>query len=293
MLLVPPRHGKSELASLRFPAWFLGKHPDKKFISASASVALAEDFGRQTRNLMASQEYVDVFDTRLAEDQASRGSCRERRKAAAFFATGVGGAIMGRGAHVFLIDDPFGSMADARSDITRKLVHEWFSGTVYNRLEKNGAIVLINHRMHMDDLSGRLLAQQVAGGDKCGSGRELESAVAGSGEALWPEKFDTDALERIKRNVTPQDWSALYQQEPTQDVGTFFKDEWLKPIHDAPPKYMNIYGGSDYAVTSDGGDYTVHVVIGIDNKWPDVPARPVAPADLTPASGSRRIVTWC
>src|SRR5215472_16492372 len=140
MLLVPPRHGKSELASRRFPAWYLGRHPDQQFISASASVTLAED--SQARGRWTTAE------------------------GGSYFATGVGGALMGRGAHVLLIDDPFGSMADARSEIERKLVHEWFTGTCYSRLEKDGKIVLINHRMHQDDLSGRLLAQQAAGGDQ-------------------------------------------------------------------------------------------------------------------------------
>jgi hypothetical protein len=79
-------------------------------------------------------------------------------------------------------------MADARSEIERKRVHEWFTGTCYNRLEKDGAIILINHRMHQDDLSGRLLAQQAAGGDRW-EVVELK-AVSASGEALWPEKFD-------------------------------------------------------------------------------------------------------
>jgi predicted phage terminase large subunit-like protein len=118
--------------------------------------------------------------------------------------------------------------------------------------------------MHQDDLSGRLLAQQAAGGDRW-EVVELK-AVSPAGEALWPEKFDAEALERIKRNITPQDWSALYQQEPTQEIGTFFQDTWLRPHIDGPPKHMSVYGGSDYAVTSDGGDYTVHVVIGIDHK---------------------------
>jgi predicted phage terminase large subunit-like protein len=263
MLHVPPRHGKSELASRRFPAWYLGRHPDRQFISASASTTLAEDFGRDVRNLIASQEYADVFDTRLSEDAQARGRWTTQ-EGGSYFATGVGGAIMGRGAHVLLIDDPFGSMADARSEIERRRVHEWYTGTCYNRLEKGGAIVLINQRMHQDDLSGRLLAQQAAGGDQW-TVVELK-ALSPSGEALWPEKFDIDALERIKRNITPQDWAALYQQEPTQEVGSFFKAEWLRPHVDDPPKHLSVYGGSDYAVTADGGDYTVHVVIGIDDK---------------------------
>ena len=154
-----------------------------------------------------------MFDTRLSEDAQARGRWTTQQ-GGSYFATGVGGAIMGRGAHAFLIDDPFGSMADARSEIERKRVHEWYTGTVYNRQEKGGAIVLINHRMHQDDLSGRLLAQQAAGGDRW-EVVELK-AISTSGEALWPGKFDAAALERIKRNITPQDFAALYQQEPTR-----------------------------------------------------------------------------
>src|SRR5215469_10874678 len=97
MLLVPPRHGKSELASRRFPAWYLGRHPDKQFISASASVTLAEDFGRDVRNLIASSEYAEVFETRLSEDSQAKGRWRTDA-GGSYFATGVGGALMGRGA---------------------------------------------------------------------------------------------------------------------------------------------------------------------------------------------------
>ena len=96
MLLVPPRHGKSELASRRFPAWYLGRHPDHQFISASASVTLAEDFGRDVRNLIASPEYADVFDAQLAEDSQARGRWTTQ-EGGSYFATGVGGALMGRG----------------------------------------------------------------------------------------------------------------------------------------------------------------------------------------------------
>ena len=199
MLLVPPRHGKSELASRRFPAFYLGLHPEKQFISASASATLAEDFGRDVRNLIASQEYAQVFETRLAEDVQARGRW-STNEGGSYYACGVGSALMGRGAHVFLIDDPFGSMAEARSESKRKEVWNWFTGTCYNRLEKGGAVILINHRMHHADLSGMLLDQQAAGGDRW-EVVELK-ALNDAGEALWPEKFDADALDRIKRNTT-------------------------------------------------------------------------------------------
>jgi hypothetical protein len=115
----------------------LGRNPDRQFIAASASATLAEDFGRDVRDLIASQEYAQLFETRLSEDAQTRGRWTTQQ-GGSYFATGVGGAIMGRGAPVFLIDDPFGSMADARSEIERKRVHEWYTGTVYSRLEKMG-----------------------------------------------------------------------------------------------------------------------------------------------------------
>jgi len=171
----------------------------------------------------------------------------------------------GRGAHIALIDDPFSSMADARSEPIRRELYSWYTGTLYNRLERKGAIVIIGHRTHQDDLQGRLLAQQAAGGDQW-TVVELK-ALSASGDALWPEKFDSEALARIKANTTAQDWAALYQQEPTQEVGSYFKEDWLIPVLEPPSRsLLNVYGASDYAVTSDGGDYTVHVVIGIDPK---------------------------
>src|SRR6516165_4629576 len=104
MLLVPPRHGKSELASRRFPAYYLGRHPERQFISASASASLAEDFGRDVRNIIASQEYAEIFDTRLADDSQAKGRWNTSA-GGSYYAVGVGSQIMGRGAHVFLIDD--------------------------------------------------------------------------------------------------------------------------------------------------------------------------------------------
>jgi len=262
MLLVPPRHGKSELASRRFPARYLGRFPHRQFISSSATGSLAEDFGRDVRNIIGSAEYKVLFETRLAEDSRAKGRW-STNEGGSYYAIGVGAAVMGRGAHVFMIDDPFGTMAEARNETQRKNVWDWYTGTVYNRLEENGAIVLINHRMHEDDLTGMLRAQQAAGGDRW-EVVELKPDME-SGTALWPEKYPIEALERIRRNTTAQDWSALYLQNPTPDEGVYFKADWLRP-YDKPPARatLMVYGGSDYAVTDDGGDYTVHVVVGMD-----------------------------
>lgn len=262
MLLVPPRHGKSELASKRFPAYFLGRKPDKQFLSVSATAELAADFGRDVRNIINSQEYQGVFDTRLAEDSQARGKWHTQA-GGIYYSLGIGGSVLGRGGDVILIDDPYSSMEDALSEITRKNVWEWYTGTAYNRLMPGGAIVVINHRMHEDDLSGMLLAQQAAGGDKW----EVVQlpAFTESGEALWPDAYPVPVLERIKRNTLPRFWSALYLQNPTPDDGTYFLAAWLRSYVTAPAlETLAVYGASDYAVTADGGDFTVHVVVGVD-----------------------------
>lgn len=262
MLLVPPRHGKSELASIRLPAWFLGRQPHKQFLSVSATEGLASDFGRVVRNTIDSPEYRAIFNTRLAEDSQAKGKWHTS-DGGIYYALGIGGSVLGRGGDCILIDDPFASMADALSELTRKNVWDWYTGTAYNRLMPGGSIVVINHRMHEDDLCGRLLAQQAAGGDKW-EVVELP-AINEDGEALWPDAYPIEALERIRKNSQARFWSALYQQRPAPEEGDYFKAEWLKPYdHKPDPKTLRVYGGSDYAVTADGGDFTCHVVVGLD-----------------------------
>ncbi len=263
MLLVPPRHGKSELASKRFPAYYLGRQPHKQFLSVSASAELASDFGRDVRNIIISPEYRALFDTRLAEDSQAKGKWHTS-DGGIYYSIGIGGHVMGRGGDVILIDDPYSTMEDAQSETTRKNVWDWYNGTAYNRLMPGGAIVVINHRMHEEDLSGQLLAQQAAGGDTW-TVVELP-ALSEDGKPLWPEAYPLQALERIKNNTFSRYWSALYQQNPAPDEGTYFKREWFKRFADRDkPKDLHVYGSSDYAVTEDGGDYTVHRVWGVDS----------------------------
>src|SRR6476620_479075 len=154
-------------------------------------------------------------------------------------------------------------MEDAQSETQRKRVWDWYRGTAYNRLMPK-AIVIIGHRMHDADLQGRLLAEQAAGGDRW-EVVELP-AISSEGEALWPEWYDLDRLERIKRNTFPRFLSALYQQNPAPDEGEYFKATWFRTAPTPPKGELRIYGASDYAVTEGGGDYTVHIVVGLDRE---------------------------
>ena len=259
-IFMPPRHGKSELASRRFPAWYLGRNPDRQIIAASYNSDLASDFGREVRNIVASGEYPAIFDRRLREDRRA-GERWNTYKGGSYVAAGVGTAVTGRGAHILLIDDPLKDREEADSEIRRQRVWEWYTSTAYTRLMPGGAVILIQTRWHEDDLAGRLLNQ--ASGDRW---EVLElPAIDDAGKALWPEWYNIEALGRIRSAVGPREWSALYQQRPAPEEGDYFKSDWLRPYEKAPdPKTLRIYGGSDYAVTADGGDYTVHAVVGLD-----------------------------
>lgn len=260
MINMPPRHGKSELASRRFPAWFLGLNPSKSVIAASYNSDLATDFGRQVRNIIATPEYGHLFDTTLAED--SRAANRwNTAQGGGYVAAGVGTAITGRGADVLLIDDPLKDRHEADSELQRQRIWDWYTSTAYTRLAPGGRVIVIQTRWHEDDLSGRLLADEARGGDKW-TVLELP-AINDAGEALWPDFYPLPVLERYRSVLPARDWSALYQQRPTPDEGDYFKREWFK-FYNTVPNHLRIYGASDYAVTARGGDYTVHVVAGID-----------------------------
>jgi predicted phage terminase large subunit-like protein len=259
-IFMPPRHGKSELASRRFPAWYLGRNPDRQIIAASYNSDLASDFGREVRNIVAGPEYCAIFDTRLRED--SRAAERwNTEQGGAYVAAGVGTAVTGRGAHILLIDDPLKDREEADSEIRRQRVWEWYASTAYTRLMPGGAVILIQTRWHEDDLAGRLLETKT--GDKWDV-LDLP-ALNEAGEALWPEWYGAKSLERIRTAIGPREWSALYQQRPSPEDGNYFRVDWLKPYNKAPAREtLRVYGASDYAVTKDGGDWTCHVVVGLD-----------------------------
>lgn len=269
MITMPPRHGKSMLASEFFPAWYMGRNPGHYVVTATYAQDLADDFGRKVKNQIDDTTFKQVFPgVGLADDSKSskrfhvegQGGGLEHvtTQRGAFYAVGVGGPLTGRGAHLLLIDDPIKNREDADSEVQRRKVKDWYTSTAYTRLMPGGRIVIIQTRWHEDDLSGWLQSEH-----------EHEGwvvlnlpAIDAKGEALWPEQYSIEALEQIKRALPPRDWSALYQQRPQPDEGTFFQRDWLKSW-DTKPR-LNIYGTSDYAVTADGGDYTVHRMWGID-----------------------------
>jgi predicted phage terminase large subunit-like protein len=261
MICMPPRHGKSELASRRFPGWCIGRNPARQVIAASYNSDLANDFGREVRNIVASPEFRALFQTTLAQDSQAANRWHTD-KGGMYVAAGVGTAVTGRGADILLIDDPFKDREEADSELRRQRVWDWYTSTAYTRLMPGGAIVVINTRWHDDDLSGRLLEESTKGGDKW----EVLSlpAIDGAGEALWPDWYPMERLEQIRAVLPARDWNALYMQNPIPDDGDYFKGDWFGE-YDELPNGLTMYGASDYAVTDGNGDYTEHGVAGVDN----------------------------
>ena len=264
MIWMPPRHGKSELASVRFPAWYLGRNPNHQIITASYAHKLAAKFGRQVRNLIAGSEFQLAFPgLTLAEDSQAKDLFNTNH-GGVYMATGVDGSVTGSGGHIVSIDDPVKGRQEADSETFQETAWDWYRGDLYTRLMPGAKIVVTQTRWNEADLSGRILESEGRVEDG-GQWTVLDlPAIDAQGQALWPEWYPIEALERIKGAIGAREWSALYQQQPQPDEGTFFKREWFNTWGTLPE--LRYYGTSDYAVTDGGGDYTVHRVWGIDAK---------------------------
>lgn len=279
LIFMPPRHGKSELASVNFPAWYLGRNPDKSIIQASYVSDLAVDFGRKVRNMMISQEYQGIFrddDNRpitLAEDSQAAGRFNTNKKGS-YFAVGVGGPTTGRGADVLLIDDPVKDRETADSPVMQKKVIDWWSAVVQTRLEKGGAQIVIMTRWNENDLAGHILGLIEAGAIK--EPYEILNLPAlaigdeenrKEGEALWPEKYDTQALLNLKARMKPRDWLSLYQQTPSAQESQEFFGDWFKYYEDhEKPEGMLILTAVDPAFTKKKeSDFCAIITVGLIN----------------------------
>jgi predicted phage terminase large subunit-like protein len=268
MIFMPPGSAKSTYASILFPPWFLGRNPERSVIGASHAGELAERFGRRVRNLVGAPDYRRVFNFGLSGDNAAAGRW-ETERGGEYYAVGVDASVTGRRADLGIIDDPVKGRAEADSQTIRDRTWDWYKADFWPRLKPGGRIVLIMTRWHEDDLAGRLLAEQESGGEPWkvlslpAEARENDPLGRRVGEPLWPEWFRPEMFAEAKRDV--RNWSALYQQEPTPESGDYFKAEWIRWYERRPAiETLRIYGASDYAVTAQGGDFTVHGVIGVD-----------------------------
>jgi predicted phage terminase large subunit-like protein len=273
MLFMPPRHGKSTLASVAFPAWHLGRNPQHEFISCSYSGSLAMGFSRKVRGLLREEGYKSAFKTRL-DPQSQSAEAWLTTSGGGYVAAGVGGGITGKGAHILVIDDPVKNRDDAESANARSSAWDWYTSTAYTRLAPGGGVLVILTRWHDDDLAGRLLKAAADNGEQWEvvnypARAEVDEAFRKQGEALHRERYDEDALARIEKAVGPRDWSALYQQNPVADDGEYFTRDMINYYDndDIDHDRMRFYCAWDLAIgKNDRNDYTVGIVVGVDEQ---------------------------
>lgn len=272
LINVPPRYGKTELAVINFVAWCMARNPAARFIHLSYADKLAMDNSSQIRELMKHEAYSGLWNIEWKQDSDAKGLWKTT-VGGGLMASPAGGTITGFGAGAttlqahgqsfagaIIIDDPL-KPDDARSDVERANVNERLINTIMSRRNsRETPIILIMQRLHEDDMTGFILSGRT--GEKW---HHLKlAAINDNGEALWPHKHTVDELNAIKAS-SPYMFSGQYQQEPAPEEGVFFRKEmFVEYDPDTFPKTVTHYGTSDYAVTADGGDWTVHVDWAID-----------------------------
>lgn len=267
IICLPPRHTKSEFASYLLPAWYLGRFPHRKVIQASHTAELAMGFGRKVRNLIDTDVYKTVYPgVGLQVDSKAAGRWGTNH-GGTYFAIGVSGSVSGKGADLLILDDVHSEqeaiIAESNPDIYDK-VYEWFMTGPRQRLQPNGAIVLVNTRWSKRDLTGRLLKDSVQRG-----GDEWEiiefPALFEDDRPLWPEFWSKEELIALRASLPLSRWSAQYMQSPTSESAAIIKREWWQRWEpDTPPQCEFIMQSWDTAfLATERADYSACTTWGV------------------------------
>lgn len=322
MLLMPPRHGKSEIASKTFPAWHLGRYPDHEIIACSYNVGLAMGFSRKVQALFDDPAFQTVFEARLNPNHRAAEEWGVHGRLGGYVAAGVGGGITGKGAHVLIIDDPIKNAEEADSADIREKLWDWYGSTAYTRLAPGAGVLVIQTWWHDDDLAGRLQIAMATDPDadqfeiikypaladtaefldlesdeiiridtelafdpvkaesdplvyaqvlesnaracalRAGHDNNQLKYLRPKGAALHEARYDVKKLKRIKAVIPPRFWSALYQQNPVPDDGSYFtKDQFKRQVMPPPHAlhdYLHVYQTWDFAIgEKQQNDFTV------------------------------------
>lgn len=298
MLFVPPRHGKSLTASQCFPAWALGKFPHLEFMQASYAGDLQMKMSKEVQALVRSDDYQQLFPgiiipkghEAVSDWQVAKidEHGRQIMTGGGLLAAGVGGPLTGRGFNIGSIDDPVKNREEADSAVIREATKSWYSSTFYTRAAPGAGILIIQTRWHDDDLAGwqlRQMAEAIKEENESGIWPEDADkwevisypAIATNdekyrkkGEALHPERYSFKSLLKKKRAMAPRDWSALYQQSPVAEEGSYFTKEMIRMYSpgDLPPAWkLNVFAAGDLAISKrEDADYTVFLVVGLDKE---------------------------
>ena len=310
MLLMPPRHGKSELASIRFPAWHLGQFPHHELINVGYSIDLPMGFSRKVREVFRDPQYQAIFPDSALDPDSQSVEKWNTTSGGGFTAAGRGGGITGKGAHILIIDDPIKDQEEADSALVREKLWDWYQSTAYTRLAPGGGVLVIQTWWNDDDLAGRLQqAMAKIGTEGAEEGIDnfeiikypaLSLAYEYRDDAdpdnpgpiirtdepidvnnpplgfskyltllrpkdfcLHEGRYPTIALKRIRANLQPRIWSALYQQNPVPDEGMYFKKEYFRYQRQLPsPTGLRIFTAWDFAIgEKQQNDWTVGATI--------------------------------
>jgi len=282
MVFMPPRHGKSELISRYFPAWFLGRFPDRKVMLTSYADGFAASWGRRARDELEFHG-PKLFGVAVDSEASGGGQWEVKGREGIMVTAGVGGGLTGKGAHVLIIDDPIKNAEDAASLTIRDKQHDWWKSTARTRLQKGGAVVLVMTRWHEDDLAGRLLKDQVdEGGDEWEilclpalaeatpqasypSARHIslppDPLRRPDGAPLWPEMFDLASLAQTASAQGPYWFSAMYQQRPSPAEGMLFQRQNFRYFERTPdPLIVRIFTDSGERVFDLGYGFKFSVI---------------------------------
>lgn len=278
MLFLPPGSAKSTYATVVAPTHVMGKRPGFKVIGVSYGSDLARKFGRRMRSIVKQKKFETLFTTALSTESSAADEWA-LTNGSEYMGAGILSGITGNRADFAPIDDPIKGRRDADSEAVRKSTIEAYEDDILTRLKPGGSVMITQTRWHEGDLAGSILPEGWAGESgmiECRDGETWEVICIPAqcnraddplgrqmGEYIWPEYFGEDHWQPFKRS--PRTWSALFQQIPSPDTGDYFKREWIVPVEHIPTG-LSVYGASDYAVTANGGDYTVHVVVGIDSE---------------------------
>ncbi len=265
MIFMPPRHGKTELATVRYAAWRLERDPRLNIILGSYNQRLANRYSRKIKRIAS--ERIEIAADRSAVDEW------ETTKGGGVSAVGVGAGVTGFGADLVLIDDPIKSRAEAESANNRDRIWDWFKDDIHTRLEPRAAVILIQTRWHEDDLAGRLIRKMEEGGEKWtvvslpALAEDNDPLGREPGAALCPKRFDREELERKRQQQGANSFNALNQQRPSPADGNLFKRHWFGRIVERAPAGLSWARGYDLAVsTKTTADHTASFRCAFDSE---------------------------
>lgn len=270
---VPPRHGKSYEVSQYTPAWFLGTFPEKTCAVCSYEADFAMSWGKKAREVLETHG-PEVFGVEVDPSNRAGSYWRVRKLRrgrpiyGSMITAGIGGPLTGRGVHLMIVDDPVKNALEAHSKTKRQGVWDWWVSTAATRLEPGGKIIVIMTRWHEDDLAGRLITEMVAGNgwkflviNLPALAEEDDLLGRAPGEALWPERYPVEELERTKKALGSYVWNALYMGKPAARAGGYFDPANFNVVTDRAGHTVKAMRRWDLAASEAEGDYTAGVLL--------------------------------